>query len=152
MSGKRTTPSFRGLLPASMAARRAAQSSSKKSHTKCELVLRRALWAAGFRYRLSLPGLPGRPDIIFPYEKVVIFCDGDFWHGRKLHSRLARLARGHNANYWTDKIRSNVARDRATTFRLRQAGWQVLRLWETDILSDPALAVEAVTKLLHTHQ
>jgi len=147
MRGRRTTPSFCGLSPASPAARRAAQGSSKKSNTTCELVLRRALWASGFRYRLSWLGLPGKPDIILSRYKIVVFCDGDFWHGRGLSGRLARLARGHNAPYWVEKIRGNVARDRATTTRLRAAGWRVIRVWEGDILRNPAAAVTAVAGL-----
>lgn len=144
------TPSFRGLSPASPTARRTARGSSKKTGTRCELVLRRALWAAGFRYRLSTRALPGRPDVVFPRQRVVVFCDGDFWHGRELEVRLTRLARGHNASYWVEKIRTNVARDRKTTARLRITGWRVLRLWETDILQDPAAAVAAVAELVES--
>jgi len=148
MMGERTAPSFCGLSPASPAARRAAQGSSKKANTTCELILRRALWGAGLRYRVSVPGLPGRPDVVFPRQRVVVFCDGDFWHGRSLDARLARLARGHNASYWVEKIRTNVARDRANTARLQEAGWRVVRLWETDIRRDPAVVVAIVAELV----
>src|SRR5262245_18005673 len=108
MKTRRSTPSFAGRIPASRNASRAAQGSSNKTNSKCELVLRRALWAAGLRYRKSMSGLAGCPDIVFPRQKVVVFCDGDFWHGRDLDARLSRLARGHNAPYWVDKIRTNV--------------------------------------------
>jgi DNA mismatch endonuclease (patch repair protein) len=93
-------------------------------------------------------GLPGKPDIVFPRQRAAIFCDGDFWHGRNLEMRLARLVRGHNAPYWVDKIRTNVARDRLNTARLEEAGWRVLRLWETDILRDPAATVTLVAAVL----
>ena len=147
MMKTRITPSFIGRAPASALASRTARSSSKKRDTKCELLLRRSLWAAGFRYRLFQP-LPGRPDLVFLRQRVVVFCDGDFWHGRDLEMRLARLRRGHNATYWVEKIRTNVVRDRATTNRLRRQGWRVIRLWETDIFRDPSAAVSRIAKEL----
>ena len=82
----------------------------------------------------AVPGLPGRPDLVFPTHLVVIFCDGDFWHGRNLEDRLTKLGRGHNSVYWVEKVRRNVDRDRAQTRMLQQAGWTVLRFWETDVL------------------
>jgi DNA mismatch endonuclease (patch repair protein) len=77
--------------------------------------------------------LPGRPDIVFLGARVVVFCDGDFWHGRDLSARLARLAAGHNAAYWIAKVQANVARDRRQTEALERAGWVVLRFWESTI-------------------
>jgi DNA mismatch endonuclease (patch repair protein) len=98
--------------------------------------LRSALWRLGLRYRLDASDLPGRPDIVFRREKVVVFCDGDFWHGRELEARLARLARGHNAPYWVAKIQTNTARDRRNDEALRADGWLVLRYWESDVLRE----------------
>lgn len=144
----RSTPTFAGLRPASIGARRAAQAASRKSNTKCEVVLRQALWALGLRYRRSIPGIPGRPDLVFPRQRVVIFCDGDFWHGRNLQSRLARLSHGHNASYWVEKIRKNVQRDTAVSTILSAQGWHVVRLWETDILRDPGGAALVVAARL----
>jgi DNA mismatch endonuclease, patch repair protein len=126
--------SFRTLRPASSKSSRAGLAASAQTNTRCELVLRRALWNRGLRYRLHKADLPGRPDIVFLRERVVIFCDGDFWHGRNLEHRLAKLARGHNASYWTDKLRRNVERDLRQTVALESSGWVVLRFWETDIL------------------
>lgn len=145
---KRCTPSFRGLSSASANASRVARGSSKKADTKCELFLRRALWSRGLRYRLDPAGLPGKPDFVFKRRRVAVFCDGDFWHGRDLDDRLARLAQGHNAPYWVAKIRSNTERDRVNTARLESAGWRVMRLWETDILRDPAGAAARVAALV----
>jgi len=144
----RATPSFRGRRAATPAARRAAQGASKKTDTSCELVLRRALWASGFRYRLHHSEVPGRPDLVFMRQRIAVFCDGDFWHGRNLDARVARLARGHNAPYWTEKITKNVARDRFVTKRLTAEGWRVIRLWETDISRDPWGAVAIIAKEL----
>lgn len=146
----RPTPSYRGLRPSSAAASRAARASSRKVGTKCELVLRRALWSAGFRYRVSVRGLPGNPDIAFLRERVAIFCDGDFWHGRDLEVRVEKLKRGHNAPYWVQKIRSNASRDQRRTEQLQQLGWRVVRLWEKDILRCPEQAVLKVSALLNS--
>lgn len=126
--------SFSGLEPASARASLAARAASKKSNTKCELLLRRELWQRGLRYKLNSHHLPGKPDLIFPKMKVAVFCDGDFWHGRELTARLKRLAAGHNASYWVAKIKRNVERDNRSTAALVSLGWVVLRFWESDIL------------------
>lgn len=118
----RATPSFTGLHASSENASRAARGASVRANTRCELTLRRELWRRGLRYRLNTPGLPGRPDIVFPKHRLVIFCDGDFWHGRNLEDRLAKLARGHDATYWVAKVRRNVARDLQNTSALEAAG------------------------------
>jgi DNA mismatch endonuclease (patch repair protein) len=102
----------------------------------CERALRSALWKLGLRYRVDVAALPGRPDIVFASARVAVFCDGDFWHGRDLEKRLAKLARGHNAPYWSAKIRTNVARDRRRDDVLERDGWLVLRFWESDIVRD----------------
>ena len=98
--------------------------------------MRKALTTLGLRYRIDATGLDGRPDIVFRSARVVVFCDGDYWHGRDLKKRLAKLATGHNAAYWVTKIRSNVERDRRVTALLENDGWMVLRYWETEIHQD----------------
>jgi DNA mismatch endonuclease, patch repair protein len=134
---RHTAPSFLGLKPASDRASLLARRASIKRDTRCEIVLRSALWRLGFRYKVNVTSLPGRPDIVFPSRRVVVFCDGDFWHGRHLRRRLKRLAKGHNPQYWVAKVRRNVERDRKHRVELERAGWLVLRYWETDILRDP---------------
>ena len=134
----RANPSFAELRPASPRSSRAARGASAKIDTRCELALRRELWRRGLRYRVHYPGLPGRPDILFPPQRLVIFCDGDFWHGRDLSARLAKLARGHNATYWVAKVRGNVDRDVRQTRTLEELGWAVLRYWETDAVAQNA--------------
>lgn len=130
-------PSYKGRKPASAQASAAARGSSRKTDTKCELLLRRALWANGCRYRKDVGTLPGRPDIVFPKARLAIFCDGDFWHGRDWESRRQKLSRGNNADYWLAKIQRNMDRDRRNTRQLRELGWTVLRLWESEIRADP---------------
>lgn len=144
MSVSRRTPSYADLRPASAAASAAAKASSAKRDTTPELALRRALWARGLRYRVNVQNLPGCPDIVFRRARTVVFCDGDFWHGRRLKSRLATLSKGHNAPYWVAKIRTNVERDRRSNTELRKRGWLVLRYWETDVAKDPDALAAAV--------
>lgn len=139
-------PSYRGLSPASTFASRIASASSAKRDTKPELLLRRALWASGLRYRVDVGSLPGRPDVVIPSVRLAIFCDGDFWHGRDLERRLGKLAAGHNAAYWMSKIKSNVKRDRRVERLLLDSGWGCLRFWESDVCANPTLAARVVLK------
>jgi DNA mismatch endonuclease, patch repair protein len=129
-------PRYDGLRPASPKASKAAKGASKKRDTRPEVMLRRALWRLGLRYKVAPKGLPGRPDVVLARARVVIFCDGDFWHGRDLETRVAKLTAGHNAPYWVAKIRANVERDRRHDAALAADGWDVLRFWEKDILAD----------------
>jgi DNA mismatch endonuclease, patch repair protein len=154
MAGPRITKaSFRSLRPATSQASKAARGSSKKQNTRCELVLRKALAALGLRYRIDAGGLHGRPDIVFRGARIVVFCDGDYWHGRDLEKRLIKLAMGHNAAYWVAKIRSNVERDRRVTAALENDGWMVLRYWETDIHKDSErIATEIAARVSERRQ
>lgn len=148
MSGTHQTPTYKGLRPSSIRASRVAKSSSRKRDSRPEVLLRRALWARGLRYRVDVHALPGRPDIVLHRARVVVFCDGDFWHGRNLKERLALLAKGHNAQYWVAKICSNVERDRRRDVELTGTGWFVVRCWETDIVRDPAAVADAVARVV----
>jgi DNA mismatch endonuclease (patch repair protein) len=130
------SPRYTAFTPASPRASKAARGASAKRDTKCELVLRRAVFARGLRYRVDVKRLPGRPDLVFSRAKVVVFCDGDFWHGRNLAERIAKLEDGHNAPYWVAKITRNVERDGEQRLSLEGEGWLVMRFWESDILKD----------------
>jgi len=147
-TGMSRAPSFAGLVPTSTAASNAARGASAKINTRCELVLRCNLWKRGLRYRLHQPGLPGRPDVVFGKQRVAVFCDGDFWHGRNLESRVAKLARGNNPSYWVAKVVRNVERDRWQTRTLEDAGWIVLRYWETDILRRPDKIADEISRVV----
>jgi len=116
--------------------------------TKPELLLRRALWARGARYRLHDASLPGKPDIVFSRQHVAIFCDGDFWHGRDWPRRRALLQRGSNASYWVSKIGYNVLRDKQHTRALGTRGWAVVRLWESEIRKAPEKAAARILRLV----
>lgn len=96
-------------------------------NTKPELQLRSGLHRRGLRFRLHCNSLPGRPDLVFPKYKAVIFAHGCFWHGHDCH--LFRLPTT-RAEFWRAKIHSNVERDRDQTNALLQAGWRVSVVWE----------------------
>jgi DNA mismatch endonuclease (patch repair protein) len=145
-------PRFNGLQPRSAQTSRAASGASRKRDTSSELILRRALWHLGLRYRVDVKDLPGRPDVVFAGARVAVFCDGDFWHGRNLAERVRRLRAGHNAPYWIAKIRANVARDRRHDTELRAADWIVLRYWETDILRDVAPIADEIAKVVRARR
>ena len=145
---KTSTPSYKGLKPASEASSAAARASSRKTDTRCEVKVRSLLWRAGARFRKNVQTLPGKPDVVFPGRRLAIFCDGDFWHGKDWDERRRRLARGTNAPYWTAKIERNRERDRHNTRRLEADGWTVLRFWESEIHENPeAIAEEVLTTL-----
>ena len=129
-------PSFKGLRSSSETASRSKRRNRSRD-TIPELLLRKHLWRLGVRYRLHARDIQGNPDIIFRAQRVVVFCDGDFWHGRHWASRRRKLARGANAAYWVAKIKANMDRDKRRGFTLTQQGWTVIRVWETDIKDDP---------------
>ena len=118
--------------PASSAASKAKRCNRAKD-TRPELLLRKRLWALGLRYRLHAADLPGKPDLVFRRQRLLVFVDGDFWHGRNWPQRKERLRLGHNGDYWQAKIEYNMERDRRNVAALQAAGWQVIRLWEGDI-------------------
>jgi DNA mismatch endonuclease, patch repair protein len=138
-----SNPSYKGFVPASEAASRAKRA-NRKTDTAHEVLLRRELWRLGLRYRKHVSNLPGNPDLVFRRARVLVFCDGDFWHGRNWDKLKAQLEQRHNAAYWLAKISRNRERDRQNTALLEQQGWLVLRFWETDIKKDPSPAAAAV--------
>jgi DNA mismatch endonuclease (patch repair protein) len=140
------TPRFTGSPSSELASK--VKRLTRGRDTRPELLLRRALWALGLRYRVVCRGLPGRPDIVFARARVVIFCDGDFWHGKNWRTRKRKLLRGSNSEYWVAKIESNIIRDRRTTARLKANGWTVIRLWESEIVAQLPTAVGKVEAVL----
>lgn len=121
--------------------------------TKPEIRLQQALRALKRRFRLHPPDVPGSPDIVFPRERVAVFLDGDFWHGRQwrlrgLKSLASQFSRSPNRAYWIQKITRNVQRDRRTTRGLRRLGWHVVRLWESDLTKNADRCVRRVQRVL----
>ena len=93
-----------------------------------ELLLRKALWSIGLRYRVHYK-LPGRPDIVFVKHKIAIFVDGCFWHGCPEHGVRPKT----NSSFWDKKIQGNIERDKKNQQKLEEMGWTVLRFWEHEI-------------------
>ena len=100
--------------------------------TAPELAIRRLLHARGLRYRTHVVDLPGRPDLVFRRTKVVVFVDGDFWHGWRFDQWKDDLAL-----YWREKIERNMRRDVSNLGVLTHQGWTVVRLWEHEIHTSP---------------
>lgn len=144
---RRSSPSWSGCRPASDLSSWIKQR-NRKTGTKAELALRHAVWRRGLRYRLNRRDLPGTPDLVFASRQVVVFVDGDFWHGRHWDKRKERLGSGNNGAYWVSKITYNRDRDRRNDARLAELGWRVLRLWETDVLRDPEAAAGLVAMMI----
>lgn len=96
--------------------------------TKPEMLIRRGLHAQGLRYRLHAAGLPGRPDIVLPKFKAVIFIHGCFWHAHE-GCKYFRIP-GTRTEFWTGKLRGNHERDLAKADLLRQMGWRIFVVWE----------------------
>ena len=121
--------------------------SIKSKNTKAELVLRLALWHQGIRYRKNWRKLPGSPDIAITKYKIAVFVDGDFWHARG-HEQDPGEQIGTNKDYWTKKLARNVERDKEVNDQLNQAGWLVLRFWESDIKKDIDGIIAEIMKYL----
>lgn len=99
----------------------------KGRHTKPELLIRKALHAAGLRYRLHAKHLPGKPDLVFPRHRAVIFVHGCFWHEHDCHLFKWPTTR---TDFWREKIGRNVVNDERATRSLLESGWRVALVWE----------------------
>lgn len=123
--------------------RSAVMSRIRSKDTKPEVMLRKALFALGFRYLIHNKALPGKPDIVLPKYKTVIFVHGCFWH---YHSecREGRLPNT-NSVFWKDKLMKNIARDQKHQLELRQSGWNVLIFWECEIEKNLRSVIEEIS-------
>lgn len=117
----------------------------KGRNTKPELMLRRALWRCGLRYRLN-SRLPGKPDIVFVQARVAVFVDGCFWHRCEQHF----VAPKRNAAFWQEKIAGNVSRDKRIDEELESNGWAVVRIWEHALKDDLSNCVRRVSETVTT--
>jgi DNA mismatch endonuclease (patch repair protein) len=110
--------------------RRFNMSRVRSKDTGPEMLLRTALYARGFRYRLHYRELPGRPDLVFPRLRAVMFINGCFWHGHGCsRSKLPATKR----EFWTAKIAANQVRDQRNIDELIKAGWKTLVVWECSL-------------------
>lgn len=118
-------------------ARRALMTRFRGKDTKPEILVRRALHAAGRRFRLHAKDLPGKPDIVLPRDRTVVFVHGCFWHAHE-GCAVARVPRS-QPDYWRAKFDANRARDRRNAEELERLGWRVVTIWECEARS-PSLA------------
>lgn len=103
----------------------------KSAGTKIETKLAKALWAKGYRYRKNCKNILGKPDIVFRKYKLAIFCDSEFWHGKKFIKNPNYIHS--NKKYWTEKIKRNMERDKLVNKQLKKEGWIVIRFWGKEI-------------------
>ena len=114
----------------------------KSKDTKIEIMLRKALWHEGIRYRKNYALLPGAPDIAITKHKIAIFCDGEFWHGKDWVETANRLKS--NQEFWIAKIERNIQRDNEVDQAIRNMGWIVMRFWGDEIKRELQSCVDSV--------
>jgi len=118
----------------------------RSKDTAPEVRLRKLLHAAGYRFRLHVPGLPGRPDIVLSKYKTAIFVHGCFWHR---HEGCAGATTPKTrVGFWQDKFQRTIERDRQKTIELERAGWSVLTIWECELKSDPDAVLNTIKNRL----
>jgi len=116
----------------------------KGRDTTPEVQLRRALYSLGLRgWRCHRADVPGKPDLVFGRGKLAVFVDGAFWHGHP-----SKYWRGRSGDYWDQKIDRNIARDREANSRLVDLGWNVVRLWDFEVETDPSSAAAKIVDAL----
>ena len=123
---------------------RAAMQGNRSKDTLPEIALRRELHKLGLRYRVNtrpVPAIRRTADVVFSRRKVVVFLDGCFWHGCPDHYKAPKA----NAAFWRNKLQGNVSRDRSVDELLKQAGWEVIRVWEHE---SPRSAAARVAEVL----
>lgn len=122
--------------------------SIKSRDTKIEVVLRKALWHKGYRYRKNMKSLPGTPDIVITKYKIAIFCDGEFFHGKDWEVLKLRLEKGSNSEFWISKISRNRERDDEINKKLLFGGWTVIRFWGNDITKHTEECVKVIEETI----
>ena len=101
----------------------------KSRDSKMEVSFRKELWKRGFRYRKNAGKRFGKPDIVLPKRKTVIFLDSCFWHGCRKHGTLPATRR----KFWLTKIERNRSRDKIVNHHYKKIGWKIFRIWEHDL-------------------
>ncbi|TDS18719.1 T/G mismatch-specific endonuclease [Maribacter caenipelagi] len=122
----------------------------KGKNTKPELAFRKALYAAGYRYRIDYKKLIGKPDIALPKYKTVIFIDGEYWHGKNWEERKPKVKT--NREFWIAKIERNMQRDLEVNQELTSLGYTIFRFWETEVKKNLNECIEKTIEHLNTVQ
>ena len=115
----------------------------KSKNTKIELALRKELWKMGYRYRIHDKTMVGTPDIVFRKQKIAIFCDYEFWHGKKY---IEGQKFKKNILYWESKIKNNIKRDKIVNETLKKEGWTILRFWGEDIIKEREIVIKKIKR------
>lgn len=116
----------------------------KGKNTSPEIKIRKLLFSNGIRgYRVNYK-ITGKPDIVFPRKRLVIFIDGCFWHKCPIHFQVPQT----NTEFWLEKINRNVERDLIINKKLKNEGWEVMRIWEHRVREDPELVVREIIEKL----
>ena len=110
------------------------------TNTKIDLKMKKMLGSMKYKYEMY-PKMFGNPDFVLSRKRIVIFCDGDFWHGYRYYEKK-RLAK----KFWRDKIERNMRRDVVVSRKLRRGGWSVLRCWEHDINKNPEKCMKKINR------
>lgn len=116
----------------------------RSQNTKIEVILRKALWKKGYRYRKNYKDLPGKPDIVLAKYKIAIFCDSEFFHGKDWDSLKTRLEKGKNPEFWINKIERNRNRDYENDKKLLFLGYTVIHFWGQDIIKHTDECIQAI--------
>lgn len=119
----------------------------RSKNTKPEETVRKYLFSQGFRYRKNVKELPGTPDIVLPKYHTVIFVNGCFWHH---HVCKYFKWPTNNAEFWKEKINTNVSRDELKSKLLADAGWKVIVIWECELKQDREAMLEALAERIRT--
>lgn len=132
--------------------RRKTMSHIRGKDTKIEVVLRKALWNRGFRYRKNYKELPGSPDICLTKYKIAIFCDSEFFHGKDWEILKPKIEKGNNGSYWAKKIQDNINRDDEVDKQLLFLGWTVIHFWGKDILKKTDECIKVIEETIFNLQ
>lgn len=116
------------------------------TNTKIDLKMKKMLSDSGHKWEMY-PKMYGNPDFVHKRKKIVIYCDGDFWHGYRYNEKKKPAKK-----FWRDKIENNMIRDRRYTRKLRREGWSVLRIWEHDIEKNPEKCMRKIKRKFSQRQ
>jgi DNA mismatch endonuclease (patch repair protein) len=108
------------------------------TNTKIDIKMKKMLADTGFKWEMY-PKMFGNPDFVHRRKKIIIYCDGDFWHGYKYYEKKKP-----SKKFWREKIETNMRRDQRYTRKLRREGWSVLRFWEHDIEKNPEKCIRRI--------
>ena len=126
--------------------RKRIMKSVKNKDSEIEILLRKALWKRGIRYRKNVGSVYGCPDIAFKGKKIAVFCDSEFWHGYDWNNRKKDFKS--NCDFWIPKIERNMNRDIEVNNKLTACGWMVLRFWGKEIKKNPDLCADRIQRAL----